>query len=555
VKCNSTDRILFDPSLCLEDAGWSGYIYLVSDPNSASWPTLCQHQPSSSQGKKMSKQVISVVSVAEQSVSPIPEPVDVVAFSPLAGNCRLLVDMLSAESMMTAKLVHAPFNPTLPPPMVARPNFTRFQEVQKTKQVKEDSDAIIAQCSLTALAEDLSNLSYELLYVQHFFAVFVHRAFAPIFGLKLGHTAQQFEEWRLGWFCAPTSRYVLGLEAVAGFDFDTLPPTSSDSEALKSTVCRFFKRHQLSSADGHPSDDDDDCGNVKGRVQYSEKPPGSLKWSVERLRSVRWAQQQYQPVSAQLHLLESSGRAVCYKSGICDCLFPYRGHMCEEEDLTVSDKARNFRGAIHYIVNDDTQHILELEYALRNLEEMFNSKVDYPVLIFHDGLSAETRVRIVLQAPHRVWFFFVPDLVPDEIASARMATGNIGRTSEFGVGYIAQARFRSGPIFEHAGVQAFEYLWGLDSDSHIPNFIQSDPFQQIHSDPRNVMGYAHMTITSPTSVQTLWVHTVMYAMNNNIDLWSKKLRKWKDANMHFLALHLLGTPGRWKASRTGIEEL
>lgn len=370
----------------------------------------------------------------------------------------------------------------------------------------------------------------------------MHRAFAPIFGLKLGHTAQQFEEWRLGWFCAPTSRYVLGLEAVAGFDFDTLPPTSSDSEALKSTVCRFFKRHQLSSADGHPSDDDDDCGNVKGRVQYSEKPPGSLKWSVERLRSVRWAQQQYQPVSAQLHLLESSGRAVCYKSGICDCLFPYRGHMCEEEDLTVSDKARNFRGAIHYIVNDDTQHILELEYALRNLEEMFNSKVDYPVLIFHDGLSAETRVRIVLQAPHRVWFFFVPDLVPDEIASARMATGNIGRTSEFGVGYIAQARFRSGPIFEHAGVQAFEYLWGLDSDSHIPNFIQSDPFQQIHSDPRNVMGYAHMTITSPTSVQTLWVHTVMYAMNNNIDLWSKKLRKWKDANMHFLALHLLGTP-------------
>lgn len=193
------------------------------------------------------------------------------------------------------------------------------------------------------------------------------------------------------------------------------------------------------------------------------------------------------------------------------------------------DDARPFRGAIHYIVNEGEEHLAELFFGLENLYTTFNDKKEYPVLIFHDGLTAATREKIVLRAPHRIWFFWVHDWFPAGVDE----TSDLHST--FGLGYMAQSRFRSGPLFNHPAVQSFDYLLGLDSDSHFPSRIEKDPFEELHGNPELVMGISHITMTSPASVLNLWEHTMLYAMKENIDIWSQDLfLKREKADRHFL---------------------
>ena len=64
--------------------------------------------------------------------------------------------------------------------------------------------------------------------VEHLYAVYVHSAFAemapdemkatplsfrPTPKILVPEPDEEFEEWRLGWFCSPLSRYLMGLEA------------------------------------------------------------------------------------------------------------------------------------------------------------------------------------------------------------------------------------------------------------------------------------------------------------------------------------------------------
>ncbi|CAE7685353.1 omh4, partial [Symbiodinium necroappetens] len=137
--------------------------------------------------------------------------------------------------------------------------------------------------------------------------------------------------------------------------------------------------------------------------------------------------------------------------------------------------------AVHYVVNEDAEHLKELLFSIESLWMHFNERFDYPVLIFHDGLSPKTRESIVAKTPgQRIWFFSVGNWVPSEAQHALH--------SNFGAGYMAQSRFRSGPVFHHEALDGFDYLWSLDSDSHFPAPVDVDPFLQLHSNPELVIG-------------------------------------------------------------------
>ncbi|CAE7670959.1 omh4, partial [Symbiodinium pilosum] len=71
--------------------------------------------------------------------------------------------------------------------------------------------------------------------------------------------------------------------------------------------------------------------------------------------------------------------------------------------------------AVHYVVNEDPEHLKELLFSIQSFWMHFNERFDYPVLIFHDGLSQRTRERIVTATPtQRIWFFSVGEWVPSE---------------------------------------------------------------------------------------------------------------------------------------------
>ncbi|CAJ1367836.1 unnamed protein product [Effrenium voratum] len=432
-SCRPSSEVLYDPSACLEDAGWAGYVYRHS-PEQA----MARYQPRPWRGHRIEGTVLQVATLKEGLAAP-PVPLDVVIVSPLVGNCRELLEMLRAESMTISKLVYVAFNPTLPPPLQAEPNFTFRAEGQMTDEMVRE--VVFSQCSLATISELLAPLQYRLLQVEHLYAVYVHRAFHGIFP-EVGEA----EEWRSGWFCSPLSKFLLGLEA-----------SKAGAEA-------------------------------------------------------------------------SLGRAIC-RGDSCDCRVPYRGPMCDKTAASIDDE-RPYKAAIHYVVNDAPDHMQELLFSLKNLYDAFNARYDYPVLIFHDGLSQGSRRHIVSAAPNRIWFFDVgDDWLPSSGASHLHST--------FGAGYMAQSRFRSGPVFVHPALEKFDYLWSLDSDSHFPTTVEADPFLELHSNSELVMGWSYVTTTSPASVRRLWEYTMLYAMKEKINIWSNTLSKnWKTSKSHFMSAFL-----------------
>eukprot|EP00930_Biecheleria_cincta_P031622 TRINITY_DN21949_c0_g1_i2.p1 TRINITY_DN21949_c0_g1~~TRINITY_DN21949_c0_g1_i2.p1 ORF type:complete len:530 (+),score=40.45 TRINITY_DN21949_c0_g1_i2:206-1591(+) len=307
----------------------------------------------------------------------------------------------------------------------------------------------------------------------------------------------------------------------------------------EAAVCQFLKSQHLVAPALHGCEklpQAEAAKKASASPQHSRPAPiapGQLKPAVARMQRVLWAREMRNPGPGQSHLLKSGERAVCHPNGVCDCLVPYRGPMCRAEDESDADRKRYYRGAIHYIVNEGKEHLAELFYSLTSLYEQFNARMDYPVLIFHDGLTTETRERIVLQAPHRIWFFQVTDWLPAEVESGQELH------STFALGYMAQSRFRSGPVFTHPATKSFDYLWTLDSDSHFPGMIESDPFKELHSNPDFVMGYSYITMTSPASVRSLWEHTMLYAMREGVDIWTKRLiTNWRAGQVHFMSWFL-----------------
>ena len=58
-------------------------------------------------------------------------------------------------------------------------------------------------------------------------------------------------------------------------------------------------------------------------------------------------------------------------------------------DDSPQDQARSFRGVLHYLAGDKEKLLSDFEKSLPLLWERFNRRFDYPVVIFHDGMSLE----------------------------------------------------------------------------------------------------------------------------------------------------------------------
>lgn len=110
------------------------------------------------------------------------------------------------------------------------------------------------------------------------------------------------DEWRLGWFCSPLSRFLFNVEYIADFDFKT--------------------EHVWSQSSGSDA-------------------PNSF---VHFLQRALWAVEEHALTPRRAALLVADGRAVCYQSGVCDCLVPLRGPLCMKMDTNAVDSKRPYRG-------------------------------------------------------------------------------------------------------------------------------------------------------------------------------------------------------------------
>eukprot|EP00435_Cladocopium_sp_Y103_P027718 s1972_g6.t2 len=105
----------------------------------------------------------------------------------------------------------------------------------------------------------------------------------------------------------------------------------------------------------------------------------------------------------------------------------------------------------------------------------FNEREDYPVVVFHDGLSKASRQRILEASPNRIWFAYV---VGYKSVPAYLADRMELQLGGYGVGYRGMCRFRSGPIFMQPVMQGFDYAWTLDTDGYFPADLSRDPVER-----------------------------------------------------------------------------
>ncbi|CAE7825788.1 KTR2 [Symbiodinium sp. CCMP2592] len=261
-----------------------------------------------------------------------------------------------------------------------------------------------------------------------------------------------------------------------------------------------------------------------------------VQWALRRAAPLAGLAMQLGGSSGSGSTAEDRGHCAGPEPVECECYAPWRGPLCDRVDGSI---ARDYRSAIHYIVNEDDVHLAELRHSLRNLWKHFNSRYDHPVQIFHDGLTDETRASIVRTSPNRIWFHRLPeDFVPPASQLPQdLLVEDTERTVShhtFSVGYRAQCRFRSGPLFEHPAVARLDYLMSLDTDSMFTEDVEMDPIEAMHQNKSLVLGYSHLMISNGAYMKGLWTATQPYLTYRGL-----KLAKLLQQNWHFLSRFLV----------------
>jgi len=213
---------------------------------------------------------------------------------------------------------------------------------------------------------------------------------------------------------------VLSLEELAPMNLTWLDAMShfpSEIDGADRMVCDFFFRHYL-----HPD-------RVLGRsceeliLVGSPEFSGAIRQSSHLKRGVAtWQLQQW--ANSLAHPLPGVGyymsrqhqdgwptvidtfptMGLCTSAG-CECMAPFRGPRCDLEDPGAAiAKSRRFNAAIILAVSAIEWSTVEVTYILIGIWRHFNSRFDYPVVVFHDGLTSHVQARLAFAAPHRIWF-------------------------------------------------------------------------------------------------------------------------------------------------------
>ncbi|CAL1134949.1 unnamed protein product [Cladocopium goreaui] len=304
----------------------------------------------------------------------------------------------------------------------------------------------------------------------HTFAVFVLKvvwsAVAPLLRRAAGSSGSElkpgevslYDHWARGWHCSPVAPNLFGLEQAPKAEKLLMLQNRSQEAAGRAALCEFLQANHVPLADSDRN------------LCTSHEAAPALSW-----RS--WELQDQLEEPGKAYMLESTGKGRCLPElGFCECFPPYRGRYCENEQPGKKDAQRPYKAVLHYLVGDREKLLSDFQRTLPILWQRFNEREDYPVVVFHDGLSKASRQRILEASPNRIWFAYV---VGYKSVPAYLADRMELQLGGYGVGYRGMCRFRSGPIFMQPVMQGFDYAWTLDTDGYFPADLARDPVERM----------------------------------------------------------------------------
>lgn len=181
---------------------------------------------------------------------------------------------------------------------------------------------------------------------------------------------------------------------------------------------------------------------------------------------------------------------------------------------------------ITYLIGRKREHWLDLLDSLRSLALHLLARWPYPVVIFHEGLSAEDMERLRQIYPqlsfHRLdkSFLFPPNHV--NLSHVPKIIG--GHAS---VGYRHMCRFFSGSMFNYPLLAQYEWWMRMDSDSFLLGDVQVDPFARMR-DNGYVYGYMALGREDDYLTTGLWAAAHAYMKKAGIDQPTPLLSKFLD---------------------------
>jgi len=353
---------------------------------------------------------------------------------------------------------------------------------------------------------------------------------------------------------------------------DALKMPEGDADAKLAAAQKFYeeKMKQVVGGMRAPRNPDSSADSTTNPASSADSAGGSLSSAAN---SAALVSADYfassQPLEKELSLMQSYSARVIYEKpmlkyfierydrgrcidGECECFPPHRGPTCElidgprlgkeydpdanekagqsansdkssnsnpdnsnsnsaSEDGSKSKDSKRARACLHYIMPETEGDMRDIEISLPSVWRHFNSKFDYPVIIFHEGMSEKSRLRIVKASPNRIWFSYlgkhfatmesIPEMFQQEILS---------NPQPFSLGYRQMIRWRSGPIFNEPILQRFDYGMTLDTDSFFPGDWPRDPFVQLQVE-KKVAAFPHLGRESASVVINFLFYYLLYA--------------------------------------------
>lgn len=125
--------------------------------------------------------------------------------------------------------------------------------------------------------------------------------------------------------------------------------------------------------------------------------------------------------------------------------------------------------------------------SLKLLYRNFNSKYNYPVIVFHDDLTPSV-ISTILMEIHQYLGHIpnikfehmdleVPSWVSLDPSKYVHPEGYPISLQHFSIGYRFMCRFFAGAIVNHPALKDYKYYMRVDSDSYLLSHIQVDPFE------------------------------------------------------------------------------
>tara|TARA_B100000315_G_C14557247_1_gene578764 strand:+ start:1161 stop:2048 length:888 start_codon:yes stop_codon:yes gene_type:complete len=174
---------------------------------------------------------------------------------------------------------------------------------------------------------------------------------------------------------------------------------------------------------------------------------------------------------------------------------------------------RDRSGAIVYISGSERQDIVDLRRSLKLLEKNFNSRFQYPIIIFHEGFPERVQRELKRGLESQVRFEKITLSVPvflDEDEIVRQVEGK-----PWSIGYLNMIRWCSIDFFLHPAMDDFDWYWHFDTDSFLIGKVDYDVFKFMEEN-NLLYGYQTMMKESDYACESFWETTEHYVSSRGI---------------------------------------